>query len=324
MLTAHGEPLDVGARAFDTLLVLVQRAPGVVTKAELLESVWRGLVVEENNLEVQVSTLRKLLGRESVVTVHGHGYRFGPQPIEAGDDRAASRTNVPLLRSALYGRVTDSERVNVLLRTHRLVTLIGPGGIGKTQLALSVARDLLPGYPDGAWVVELAALADGRLVTRAAASVLGVVEGDDSVSLEAIALSLQAKSLLLVIDNCEHLLPAAATLVEALLGKCAGLHVLATSREPLRLEGEAVYDLEPAGDAAPGFGRGVVGERILRRSTLRRPRDGRTVDVRAGPDERPRRSKRLHATRGPSPCHRARCRMPSLDDGERDREAAHA
>ena len=103
----------------------------------------------------------------------------------------------------------------------------------------------MPGYPDGAWVVELAALADGRLVTRAAASVLGVVEGDDSVSLEAIALSLQAKSLLLVIDNCEHLLPAAATLVEALLGKCAGLHVLATSREPLRLEGEAVYDLEP-------------------------------------------------------------------------------
>ena len=108
VLTAQGEPLAVGARAFDTLLVLVQRAPGVVTKAELLESVWRGLVVEENNLEVQVSTLRKLLGRESVVTVHGHGYRFGPQLIEAGDDGAAIKTNIPLPAAPCTGDGTIS------------------------------------------------------------------------------------------------------------------------------------------------------------------------------------------------------------------------
>ena len=153
---------------------------------------------------------------------------------------------------------------------------------------------------------------------------LGVVEGDDSVSLEAIALSLQAKSLLLVIDNCEHLLPAAATLVEALLGKCGGLYVLATSREPLRIEGEAVYDLDPlatppldSAEASSASEFSAVQLFVDRATAARSTFVLDQTNVRS-------RSQRLHATRGPSPCHRARCGMPSLDDGERDREAAHA
>ena len=204
------------------------------------------------------------------------------------------------------------------------MTLIGPGGIGKTQLALCVARDLLPNFADGAWVVEFAPLADGRLVTRAAASVLGVVEGYDSASLEAIALSLQAKSLLLVVDNCEHLLSAVATLVEALLGKCAGLHVLATSREPLRLESEAVYDLDPLAtppqdsievSSASEFS--AVQLFVDRATAARSTFVLNQTNVRCC-------CKRLHATRWHSPCHRARCRMPTFDVGGRDREAALA
>jgi len=259
-LTVEGAPVRIGDRAFDLLLALIERRGELVSKDELLARVWPGLVVEDINLSVQVSALRKALGseRDSLKTISGRGYRFvadvevmapevgHPTMVPSGPAAgAAVRTNLPALNSELIGRDADVREVLALVADRRLVTLSGTGGIGKTRLGLEVARQLLPRFADGAWLAELGPVSDPALVPVTVATALGVQVAGGSVTPERVAAALGPRQVLLVLDNCEHLIEAAATMVEALLRASPVACVIATSREPLRAEGECVFQVPP-------------------------------------------------------------------------------
>ena len=150
-LRVGGQPAGIGSRAFDVLLALIDHRGRVVSKNELLDLVWPGLVVEENNLQAQVSALRKLLGPKAIATIPGRGYRFAlpladqpaiPAPTLGAREASgrAALTNLPAAGEAPFGRDADMAAITQLLREHRLVTVVGAGGIGKTRLAQEVAR----------------------------------------------------------------------------------------------------------------------------------------------------------------------------------------
>ena len=168
-----------------------------------------------------------------------------PPAASAVESPAPPATNLPAATSELIGRAAALLEVTELLRAHRLVTLIGAGGIGKTRLGLEVARELLPAFPGGAWVAELAPLSDPALVPITVAVALGLKLPSSAESPEQVAAALAGRHLLLVLDNCEHVIDAAARMAEALLRANPNAHVLATSREPLRAPGEYVYRVLP-------------------------------------------------------------------------------
>jgi non-specific serine/threonine protein kinase len=149
--------------------------------------------------------------------------------------------NLPALLSSFVGRKAEIADVRRLLRTQRLVTLTGPGGCGKTRLALQVASDALPEFEDGAWLIELGSLADPTLVPQTVASALGVREQSGRPLTDTLADYLCSRRALLLLDNCEHLVEACAQLAAALLQACPTLTILATSREPLGVDGETVW-----------------------------------------------------------------------------------
>ena len=243
-----GQPANVGARAFDVLLALIERRDRVVSKDELLELVWPGLVVEENNLQVQVSTLRKLLGPQAITTIAGRGYQFTLKfDSDSGEAPApaAHLHNLPVQLNSFVGREREIGEIKDILGTSRLVTLTSMGGTGKTRLSLQVAADVMENYPDGVWFVELAPLADARLAPQAVASVLGVKEEAGRPVLEALEKYVKNRRLLLVLDNCEHLVQACAELAKKLLKAGHGLHILASSREYLHVAGEMNYPVPP-------------------------------------------------------------------------------
>src|SRR6266496_3845227 len=179
-LLLDGRPTAVGPRAFDMLIVLVERAGKLVSKGELLDRVWPNLVVEENNLQVQVSALRKILGAQAIVTIPGHGYRFTLDLIHGAAAPAlpamTSKQNLPQQLTSFIGRARELTDVRVLLEKTRLLTLVGFGGIGKTRLALQVAAGVIDDYRDGVWFVDLAPIVDSSLVPKAIAQALGVME----------------------------------------------------------------------------------------------------------------------------------------------------
>ncbi len=244
----QGQPANVGARAFDLLVTLIAHRERVVSKDELLALVWPGLIVEENNLQVQVSSLRKLLGVNALATIPGRGYRFTLTPDTEGGEAAAAapntskpRHNLPAQLNSFVGRKREIDELKELLATTRLVTLTSMGGTGKTRLSLQVAGDVLDDYTDGVWLVELAALADARLVPEAVASVLGVKEEAGRPVIAALEKFVKDRQLLLILDNCEHLVAAAAGLAKTLLRAGRAMHVLASSRERLQVTGETAY-----------------------------------------------------------------------------------
>ncbi|MBK9117311.1 MAG: winged helix-turn-helix domain-containing protein [Betaproteobacteria bacterium] len=248
-LLVDRQPTTLGARAFDLLLALIERRDRLVTKDELLELVWPGLVVEENNLQVHVSALRKLLGPEAIATVAGRGYRFTLEPAQAAAPPPSpprdAKHNLPAQVSSFIGRERELTELRAMLAHHRLVTLTGVGGIGKTRLALQLAAAVADAHADGAWFADLAPVSDPRLVVNAVASTLGVKEDAGRPLVEALQRFVEDRTLLLVLDNCEHLLEACASLARDLLQAGRKLTIVATSREPLHVPGEAVFPLPP-------------------------------------------------------------------------------
>jgi non-specific serine/threonine protein kinase len=240
-VVADGKPVVLGAKAFDVLFALVERRERLVTKDELLELVWPNLVVEENNLQVQVSTLRKTLGVEAIATIPGRGYRFALELSPAGEPPSAAgarRHNLPHPLTSFIGHEDDLAEYVELLGQVRLLTLTGIGGCGKTRLAIKLAEKVLPSFPDGVWFVDLAPLSDAERVPLAVASTLGIRKQADRPRIDTLCEYLAKRRTLLVLDNCEHLVAACAELVQRLLSAAPGVCVLATSREGLSVPGE--------------------------------------------------------------------------------------
>src|SRR5437763_8981445 len=249
-LLVDGQPVRLGSRAFDVLTALIEAHGCIVSKHALMAGIWSGQVVEENNLEVQISILRAAFGAERALirTVSRRGYQFTGEiqfPAEDAEAHvrleAAPATNLPLPVTELIGREDSLLEVLRLAGARRLVTLTGTGGIGKTRLALAAVHRLLPQFGDGVWRVELASLSDPDLVPATVAAAVGIELAAGPVTAGRVASALNGKELLLLLDNCEHLIDAAARMAEALLRASPTARVIATSREPLRAEGEQIY-----------------------------------------------------------------------------------
>jgi predicted ATPase/DNA-binding winged helix-turn-helix (wHTH) protein len=272
-LRSRGTPVPLGGRAFEIVTVLVQSATELVTKDHVMERVWPGAVVGEGTLHVHISAVRKALGpdRAMLKTVSGRGYRllgsWTPQQREATAAPAYSSltripgappaTNFPPLISRLIGRAAACQFVRDLVSAYRVVTLTGPGGIGKTSLAIKAVRYLLSDFEDGGWLVELASLSDPGLVSSTVASTLGLKLSGE-ISAESVARAVGGRHLLLVLDNCEHVIDAVANLAETFTRLCPRTTIVATSREVLRIDGESVYRVPPLdvpdlGQAAPDY-----------------------------------------------------------------------
>ena len=267
-LRVRGFPVPLGARAFEIIEVLAQSAGELVTKDELMNRIWPGAVVMENTLQVHAVAVRKALGphRDILKTEARRGYRLlGEWTVRRHDatkppvglqrmrvDGFAPVTNFPAAVTRLVGRSAAVARLRDLISAYRVVTLTGPGGIGKTSLALKVARGVVGEFADGGWLVELASLSNPALVPAMAAEALKFPIGPDNITPEAVASAIGDKKLLLVLDNCEHLIGAAAILAETFLAHCPHVTILATSRETLRIAGEHVYRVPPLEVPAPG------------------------------------------------------------------------
>src|SRR5471032_1528944 len=255
-LVLEGEqPLRLSRRAMDILLMLLEHAGSVVSKQQLIARVWPTSVVEDINLRVHMAALRKALGdgqagQRYIVTVAQRGYSFvAPitlQPVVKCDANAfvePGRHNLPVRHTRLIGRQPLLDNIMAQLPRQRFITLVGPGGIGKTTVALRVAEQLIGHYRDGIRFLDLAPVNDPLLITRHLATLLGLVL-PDSEPTSALTTYLRDRRMLLVIDNCEHLPDAVALLSESILRGAPQVHILATSRESLRAEGEYVQRLE--------------------------------------------------------------------------------
>ena len=211
--------------------VLAQSVGELVTKDELMDRIWPGAIVMENTLQVHAAAIRKALGpyRSLLKTEFGRGYRLlGDWTVRHRDEAKPSvglqqrplsseppaTNNFPAAITRLVGRSVAVQSLQDLVSAYRIVTLTGPGGIGKTTLALQTARHVLTEFPDGGWFVELASLSNPDLVPSAVAGALGLRLGSNTISPEAVARAIAGKKLLLLLDNCEHVIGAAATLTE--------------------------------------------------------------------------------------------------------------
>jgi predicted ATPase/DNA-binding winged helix-turn-helix (wHTH) protein len=257
-----GSPVPVGGRAFEILEILAESAGELVTKNELMDRVWPGAIVNDNTLQMHISAVRQALGPHRAVlkTERGRGYRLlgswtvrdqGPATVVAPQQlRAIERTlatNIPPVVTRLIGRTTAVERLLDFVSAYRVVTLTGPGGIGKTALALEVVRELRGEFEEAARLVELASLSDPNLVPTAVASVLGLRFSGEEISAEGVARAVGDTNLLLILDTCEHVIDATANFVETVVRACPRTRILATSREILSASGEYVYRVPPLG-----------------------------------------------------------------------------
>ena len=259
-LLADGQALSPGARAFDLLLALVEAGGERLAKDTLLGRAWPGLVVEESNLHVQVSALRKLLGADAIATVAGLGYRFA-LPVQVVGE-VGPGPGLPAERSDFIGREALLADGQARMADCRLVTLIGIGGSGKTRLALKLAEAAAARGDRAVCWVDLAVLARSEQLAPALAAAVrckaGATEAAGALT-EALAAHLRPQPMLLVLDNCEHLLDAVAQLADLLLAAAPQLRLLATSREALGVAGESVLPVRPLDLPAEGADDAAVG-----------------------------------------------------------------
>jgi predicted ATPase/DNA-binding winged helix-turn-helix (wHTH) protein len=273
-----GQLLQVGARAFDILELLIRASGKTVTKDEILEHVWPNVVVEENNIHVQLSALRKIFGADSQVirTISGRGYRLAipielSEPTGEGENVAAGRpgatrlSGLPVCHARLFGRDQAITEITRAMKTAPIVTLLGSGGIGKTQLGIAVAKAITTASHAEVCFVSLAAADCARSVANTVADALGVPPTGRDIHLESLLTSTRHRNLLVLLDNCEHVIEPAAKLCELLVQRSGDLRVLATSREPLRTRDEAFYWVAPLGTPIAG----ASGQEILDSASVR-------------------------------------------------------
>lgn len=249
-LTKSGQPVKIGGRAFDLLTALAENAGSVVSHKELIKRAWPGIFVEEVSLRVRIADLRKVLEQGDderyLANVPGRGYSFVAQvsrtSIETRADAAKPRYNLPALPALIVGRAETTAEISRALMAGRLTSIVGPGGIGKTTVALSVAWSLLNAFEGEVCFVELSPLGDPALLPSTVVSSFGLpVQAQDPIP--ALIKRLSGRPTLLVLDSAEHLIFEAAALAERLIAESATLHVLVTSREALRISGENAHQL---------------------------------------------------------------------------------
>ena len=251
ILLEGGRPLRIGDRALKILILLLQRAGQVVTKEELIAQAWPHTVVEAINLRVNIAALRRVLRdgkppNRFIVNVVGQGYVFVAEirvedangsPDIALALNGARKHHLPAPLTELIGRTADVGTLTALVRSRRLVTIVGAGGVGKTVLAIEVASALGEYYKHGVYFVDLSSIGDAALIADSLAAALGLAVSRQE-PIEDLVAYLKEKEILLVIDNCEHLIGAAVEVIERLLEGAIRTHVLATSREPLSAHNE--------------------------------------------------------------------------------------
>jgi predicted ATPase/DNA-binding winged helix-turn-helix (wHTH) protein len=275
LLMKEGAPVSVGGRALDILIALIERAGDVVCRWELIDRVWPDVIVEEANLRVHVHNLRKALGdgrdgARYVTNVPGRGYCFvalvrhsaGAEPglpIPAAENPARPQ-KLPIPLSRMVGREKTAADLCSQLTARRFVSIVGPGGMGKTTVAVSVGHRLLTDFDGAVCFFDLGPLNDPLLVPSAVASTLGLLIQSNDPTLGLIAF-LRDRRMLLILDSCEHVIESAAALAERIFGDAPHVHILTTTRESLRVEGEHVYQLSPL-DNSPDAA-GLTAEQVL-------------------------------------------------------------
>lgn len=259
LVMRDGVALPMGAKSFDTLIALMSRPNQVISKWDLMGLVWPGMRVEETNLRFHIAALRKALGdgkdgARYITTLSGRGYCFvAPitQVLPQTGPRLAPQPELPPVKlpnrlQRMVGRADAIAAVSDKLIASRFVTIVGPGGVGKTAVAVAIAHDLLGTFAEAAHFVDLAALSDPDLVITSLLLMLGLPAQTDD-PMPALLAHLHDKRMLLTLDNCEHVIAAVAPLAAEVFQAAPQVHILATSREALRVEGEQVYRLAPLG-----------------------------------------------------------------------------
>jgi predicted ATPase/DNA-binding winged helix-turn-helix (wHTH) protein len=252
LLTNGAKVVPLGARAMDLLIVLVEQANKVVGRRTLIERVWPERGAEQVSLRVHISALRKALdlsdpGRRYIANVPGRGYSF-VVPVTSlsspasGDLKPSSRSRLPARLMRMLGRRDALAAIQMKLTEQRFVTIVGPGGIGKTTVAVAVAHEMSATFNSQIHFVDLSALGSASLVAPALAAALGVSVQTNNV-VPALIDRLQERPTLIILDCCEHLIDGASAVAEELIRRVPTLHLLATSREAMRVEGEHVYEL---------------------------------------------------------------------------------
>jgi predicted ATPase/DNA-binding winged helix-turn-helix (wHTH) protein len=261
LIERSGEPVKLGGRALDILIALVERAGEVVSQRELIDLVWPNVTVDDGNLRFHVSGLRRALGdghegARHVINVPGRGYCFVSPVTPVGACTAAAGPpanavgGLPPRLSRMVGRDAEVAALVSQIRSQRFVTLLGPGGIGKTTVAVAVGHALSAEY-DVVGFVDFGGVADARLVPRALAAALGLAAEPDALT-ASLSAGLAGRRMLLLLDSCDHVVETAAEWAEAIFAQTADISILATSREALRIEGEHVHRLAPL--ACPPLG----------------------------------------------------------------------
>ena len=253
-LERDGSPIPLGSRAFDLLCLLVSCPGELVSKDELMAKAWPDLTVDESSLRFHIAQLRRALGdgqdgERYITNVPGRGYCFvapvdraGSTPKQANPEDTSPNPNLPPRPTRIIGRDADIRAVAEYLSARRFVTLGGPAGIGKTTLAIALVHELRNRFKDGIVFLDLASLKDARLVVSSVASALGLVVPVEDPTPRLLE-SLRDRQLLLVLDSCEHVVEPAACLAEQIYQYAPSVSILATSREPLQVAGEFVFEL---------------------------------------------------------------------------------